>query len=64
MAGQSDAVVPRTRVGGMYMRECIWEWNHPHNDSETIDVEGKTRVTPSHEISLLTGMNVKYVTFY
>lgn len=63
MAGQSDAVVPRTRVGGMYMREARREWN-PRNDPETIDVEGKTRVTPSHGISLLTGTNVKHVAFY
>lgn len=32
LAGQSDAVVPRTRVGGMYMREARREWN-PRNDS-------------------------------
>lgn len=45
------------------MGEARREWN-PRNDPETMDVEGKTRVTPSHGISLLTGTNVKYVAFY
>lgn len=45
----------RGRGSAECMREARKEWN-PRNDSKTIDVQGKTKVTSSHGISLLTDM--------